>query len=133
MTGTLPATKWNKFDVARSLFALIKKDLGLDRISAQTPILHDALFKLSQEYPELLGEFNFDQRGDFPYSHEFNGQLVAQEMAGHLSCLSPDFVTYLILPKAMTNFEKYHAKLFSPEEHEVLAKMAKRFSELLKP
>ena len=128
-----PLKRWTCFDVTKALFALIRDDLNVSEISARTPDLHDALFLLSKEFPDFLGGYSFDERGDFAYSREFQTHLTALEMAGHLSCPNPDFVGYQIRDKAVRNFTNYTAGLFSSDECDRLRTIAKRMVELAKP
>ena len=113
-----------RFDAFKALLAIMKSELGIGLVSAETPVLHSALKQLSLENPRLFGEYKFDERGDFPYSHEFYNQLVMNEMAGNLSCLSPNFDRYLILNKAVTNYKKWIKPLFTSEELKELKRIA---------
>ena len=126
-----PSKTWTRFDVVRAIVALIKKESGVTAIPAQTPVLHKALFVLSQKHSNFLGDFEFDQRGDFPYAHDFQNQLVALERASHLACLNPDFVSYQILDKAVVNFDRHVAAMFKPEERAELSAIAKEMVDLV--
>ncbi|MGD0091317.1 MAG: hypothetical protein ABSE73_15475 [Planctomycetota bacterium] len=119
---------WTTFDVVRAILAhVIDK---AQAISAETPVLHGALYDLAKEdkFKPYLNDFTFEQRGDFPFSREFHTQLVALEMAGHLSCQNPDFVQYHILPKMKTHFQKRTKRFFTDEEIADIGVMADRFA-----
>lgn len=120
------ARKWSAFDVIKGLFAFLDKDT----ISSASPVLHNALYKLTQKdkYKEFFKEYIFEHRSYFPFSKELHTDLLNLEQSGQLSTPNPDFIDYTVKPKLKSTFDLYTKSLFSTEEIAILEEMAKDFS-----
>lgn len=117
---------WTAFDVIKGMLSFA--DLGA--IPASLSVLHTAVHKLSlkPEYKSFLADYVFEHRSPFPFSSDFQTDLVNLEQAGHLSTPNPDFIRYDLKPKLRNTFEKYGRRLFSEAELASLAQMARDFA-----
>ncbi|MBA4387436.1 MAG: hypothetical protein C0404_05605 [Verrucomicrobia bacterium] len=121
--------KWTSFDVVKGMLA----NLAVSDIPASIPRLHTALCQLQkqQAFARLLADYVFEDRSHFPFSRDFQTDLVNLEQSGHLSTSNPDFITYSIRQKLKTTFENYGKPLFTAEEGNLLKQMADEFEKAL--
>jgi hypothetical protein len=123
-----PSPQPDRFDVVKGMLALMLKNGKAKEIPADTPLLHEALFELSKkrEYGGLVN-YIFERRTYFPFSREFQTDLINLEMSGHLTNPNPSFEKYNLEQKLVKNFDQYAGKIFTPEQIQTLEQMSRDF------
>jgi hypothetical protein len=124
MTPTARSEKWSAFDVVKSMLAILALE-NKESIPTSKPILHKALHSLCKNstYASFFKEYLFDTRS-FPYSKDFQADLLNLEQAGHLSSQNPDFEMYTFKPKLKKNFELKAKTIFEENDLKTIKKMA---------
>lgn len=119
-------SNWDAFDVIKAIFAFLPKE---ETVPSSSPVLHETLHSLTlkRKYKKFLHNYVFDLQSYFPYSREFQTDLINLEQAGLLSSSNPDFIDYMIKDKLRKTFENHTKGRFTADEIEILKKMSKDF------
>ena len=118
------------FDVLKWVLASYKTQKN-DKISASLPELHDAIYQLTKEHPDLWQDYIFEQRPHFHYCRELEIDLSNLEMAGHLSTPNPELREYGLEEKLIKSFDTYGRPNFSEDELSNFQRMADKLGSLL--
>jgi len=118
--------KWEPFDVIKGIFAYLPQR---DSIPSSIPRLHEIVYNLAKrrDYKNFLQNYIFDYQSYFPYSREFQTDLINLQQAGLLESPNPDFRNYNIKERLKTTFKANAKEKFSDAEILLLQKMSKDF------
>ncbi|MEM3486357.1 MAG: hypothetical protein QXI12_12140 [Candidatus Methanomethyliaceae archaeon] len=92
--------------------------------------IHGAIYRLREEFPDLLGEFLFFKGNLYPFSELLERVLFRLKASLTLSTISPSFDKYLITDEVKKELRQRVLSRFPKETQEEIKLLAHRFEML---
>lgn len=109
------------------LFALLETEI----LPTDDNVLHTAISKLKEEYPDFFEDFIFSRGDIYPFSKELERILFRFQQSGILGAMNPTLEFFIFPEKSKKIVLEHLSDKFSQEEKKVLSEASKKLESLL--
>lgn len=121
-------------DILVAIFALAKRQAGLDSFRAHDFKLQEVMHDLSGDpsLPLLQDYFVFSDAGPIPFSPSLTESMSRLQLSGLVGRANPEFVAVLIKPAAESYYDEVLKASLTEEQSKQLERAADKFSQLIR-